>query len=200
MIIQLVLEEWLDKWDYNFSSHDDYRIDSEIAAWKTVLRACHKKHEGCLQDLRVRTKPSAEQAVVANKKFEVGSIKLVPVTPNVTYSKKDVEPVPPQSVPLANMQCAIDGKTAAIFASLYKSVSDDSGEAKSSGHVQKKEFAQFVAPFWFVGTTPDPNRANCRLTQTTLKVFSDEYKVMIIENKDKLEKGEQLLLYVPEGA
>ena len=193
-MVPVVVEEWLEDWDYDFSSNSDYLVDVELAKWKTVLQECHEKNKGRLKDLRVCTKPYSEQGVAAKKNMEEGTIKLVPVTTQVSSSKKTIDPIPGQAVSLASLDLP-DKTTAYIYASPYKQLADH-GEASSSGHAQKAKADQFISPFWFVGTTPNPNDANCRVSEMNHK----ESKVTIIENVKKIKKDERLLIFVPDGA
>eukprot|EP00959_Pyramimonas_sp_CCMP1952_P269884 5642615-Pyramimonas_sp.AAC.1 len=132
------------------------------------------------------------RAVVAKTRIEKGCIALVPVTPHAQCLKRS-DKAPKITVDLSAV--AGDGEIDLKFAAnpIFKK-----GKDKESCE------GQFIAPFWHVESTSDPEKANCELAINKVTVPGDrwrsgEYEVCVIKSCKVIVAGVHLAFFRPHN-
>ena len=154
---------------------------------KVMLMELHSKHcDGLKDKVSVVIDPTPMRGVIAKTRIQKGGVILVPVTPNVQYMKRKAK-VTGAAVDL----CAVsdDGEVDLKFVAYP---------------VFKKGDAGILAPFWYVESTSDPDKANCTLTTTSITIPGDhwhsgEYDICVVTNSKAIGEGVRLAFFRPHG-
>lgn len=149
-------------------------VKGKIAARLLELFESHRK---CLSMLHVYSKP---KSVEAAQEIPIGKLTLVPVTPNIQGIK------------------AYDGTKPPTGYAVGLAGTPDTSFFLNQCFILPKDDAGFVAPFWLVSCTTDPDKANVELIDLVEPTFANKTlkHVPLIRNHKVIEEGDVLMRYV----
>ena len=132
----------------------DVRLELLKSKIRLAIDAAGEERAADLQYIEVQTKP--RRAVYATEQFTKGELKLVATSTNIGFAAS-ADTIPSSSFPLGKF--TVSEKQLLGYVSAGKHVYPSGGTDEFS-----------LVPFWFVGDTADPTKANVELSEVACEV------------------------------
>ena len=150
-----------------------------------VLAELHADSVETFKDkLEIVVKPVAQRAVRATDTIEKGAMCLVPMTPSISVGA---------TLPTGALELGPTRQGATALYALPKVQLPAVGKDAVNSN-------EFVAPFWFVGTTTDAKHANVQFQLRQQEYHGEPVAVPCIVNSKTLKPSDALKLLVKDNA
>ena len=162
------------------SPSDSLEVETQICKGRILQKLCEleRKHADCLEKIRVYSKP---RSVEASQPVNVGKMVLVPSTLRIECVR-DYDPFEGHGGICLGL-CGAENATFFLQPTCIPPAEDRPG---------------FIAPFWMVKGTPDPEMANCKVAPLVAGTDRNDSlsKIPVLKNFKALKEGDVLLQHV----
>lgn len=188
-------------YDAKLLLNTDYQDDITSAKIKTALYDLNDEFGiTSINSLAIVIEPANARCVRATRDIKANELKLVPVTPAVSFTKNSKVAPPESSVTISAIQDAnkmptmvnSDGRTVYLA---YKVPA----MAKAAANERAKPQYEFVQPFWLVQAVLQYEMSNMTLQPYRVPVGKSSVVVPILSNRVPLKNGDTLTIFQAPG-
>jgi hypothetical protein len=172
-------------------------LDIVCARYKVAAESILGDNVGIYEKLSLVLEPAVDRCIIASEKIPKGDIIIPPISPQVSvYIGKLPDGYLDLDETFTYAKCDEDGNIKTARLVMLSKMPQPYKYAKVTG-TSGKDTQEFIAAFWLVKCTEDPEAANCTIQFRAVNVVGKTVTLPVLVNTKAVKSGEKLITYKP---